>query len=617
MGISVEQYRAAIGTWAAGRLRRVLAPPPPVDMNTNSTEHAEPEQLWQLTGPWKLHALMLLFLLTTLLCHVPSSTTGHATSHTTTQHTANITATTPDSATAAGAAVSPLCQEALLLIAGVEPNPGPASTEDILAGLCATAPSVDIRDCLRMYNPNHSNKQHKTEFGKCSKPTLVATLEYLHQPGQDIFTKSACINTLVCRIQNLLPDECGICGEEYCVLLEEVSLLTCEICGQGTHNKCIWNHLGVQASDQEEFGPNDALEKLNPTSFAGLHYLCGACEATTIPNKEAGLLKGKSTPSPRDEDQVSQSQEHVVENSEESTGVEEMISEDTTHSQSQGEEPTTEDEDPEDDEEPANHSWMQTDMNALSGGGQSHQNIPQNRNICRFYRQGTCRYGLKGHNCPKEHPAACKKLMKHGNRGPNGCTMGQACDKFHPKMCQTSLRKRECFNVDCKLKHVTGTTRKKPQTNTKTGVSSPSTAQEENPFLEALQAMRADIMRELDQRLASLTSAPNMATAAPAQVQPHPPPTMPSSYPQAPMFWPHNSYPGQMFAVWPRGLVADTANHGTENLASTSQPVMLVQMPRTHWPTSPSSTSRDWSLGQSPQRCLSFRTSSSTRTNFL
>ena len=227
------------------------------------------------------------------------------------------------------------------------------------------------------------------------------------------------------------------------------------------------------------------------------------------------------------------------------------------------------------------------------------------------------RYGLKGHNCPKEHPAACKKLMKHGNRGPNGCTMGQACDKFHPKMCQTSLRKRECFNVDCKLKHVTGTTRKKPQTNTKTGVSSPSTAQEENPFLEALQAMRADIMRELDQRLATLTSAPNMVAAAPAQVQPHPPPTMPSSYPQAPMVWPPNSYPGQMFAVWPRGLVADTANHGTENLASTSHPVMLVQMPWTHWPISPSSTSRDWGLGQSPQRCPSFRTSSSTRTNFL
>ena len=46
---------------------------------------------------------------------------------------------------------------------------------------------------------------------------------------------------------------------------------------------------------------------------------------------------------------------------------------------------------------------------------------------------------------------------------------------------------------------------------------------------------------------------------------------MPSPYPQEPMGWPHNSYFRQMFSVWPRGLVADTANHGPENLACTRQ----------------------------------------------
>ena len=106
--------------------------------------------------------------------------------------------------------------------------------------------------------------------------------------------------------------------------------------------------------------------------------------------------------------------------------------------------------------------------------------------------------------------------------------------------------------------------------------------------------MRADIIGKLDQPLATLTMAPNMAVAAPVQVQPCPPPTMQSPYPQAPMGWPHNSYFRQMFSVWPRGLVADTANPRPENLASTSQPVMLVQMPWTHWPTPLSSTLRDW-----------------------
>ena len=60
--------------------------------------------------------------------------------------------------------------------------------------------------------------------------------------------------------------------------------------------------------------------------------------------------------------------------------------------------------------------------------------------------------------------------------------------------------------------------------------------------------MRADIMRELDQRLATLVSAINMAAAAAAAtpVQPRPPPSMPLPYLEALLGWPHNSsYPGQ------------------------------------------------------------------------
>ena len=55
------------------------------------------------------------------------------------------------------------------------------------------------------------------------------------------------------------------------------------------------NHLGVKPEEQEAFDPAQAGIKLNPTQFPGLHYLCGACEATIIPDKEAGLLKRKST----------------------------------------------------------------------------------------------------------------------------------------------------------------------------------------------------------------------------------------------------------------------------------------------------------------------------------
>ena len=119
---------------------------------------------------------------------------------------------------------------------------------------------------------------------------------------------------------------------------------------------------------------------------------------------------------------------------------------------------------------------------------------------------------LRGKNCTYDHPAACKKLLKHGNRGPNGCTLGPKCDKFHPKMCVTSLKKKECFRNSCKLVHVVGTKRKKSKTesNAESSIDTPINqdlkpapdTSNENPFLEALQAMRRDIMKELDQRLA-------------------------------------------------------------------------------------------------------------------
>ena len=49
--------------------------------------------------------------------------------------------------------------------------------------------------------------------------------------------------------------------------------------------------MEVKPEEQEAFEPSHATEKLNLMSFPGLHYICGACETNTIPDKEAGLLK--------------------------------------------------------------------------------------------------------------------------------------------------------------------------------------------------------------------------------------------------------------------------------------------------------------------------------------
>ena len=344
------------------------------------------------------------------------------------------------------------CLKALLLIGGVEPNPGPHKTQDqqieiqreILSDLCADAPDTTVRDTLRLYDPQLDTKALVKQINLTSKQNIVACLIYLGQPAMTDYKKDTCVNTLICRIQNLFPDDCVFCKEEYCIKLTDTSLLSCKICGQGAHSPCILNHIQLQAA--ETLTAEDIWRKINPTDLPGLHYLCPACEKATIPYEEDGKLK-KPKPSIREEN-------------------------DGSHDDVNGEDITQNDGDPTFDEEEAtsvtqeeiqsthtkkrnNHSKTTEDEGAMTL-----PHATMRSNICSFYRKGTCRYGVSGRGCPKEHPKPCRKLLQHGTKAPNGCTMGRTkCNKFHPKMCPTSIRKGERFNESCRLKHVIGTKR--------------------------------------------------------------------------------------------------------------------------------------------------------------
>ena len=131
---------------------------------------------------------------------------------------------------------------------------------DILAGLCASAPTTEIRNCVRLYCNTNTIKQHRLEFNKCQKSTLVAALDFLGTPVYTQQTnKPTCINLLICRIQNLLPDICHICKIKYCITLQDLPLLTCEICGQGSHDECILNILKVPADAMEQYTAAQAM----------------------------------------------------------------------------------------------------------------------------------------------------------------------------------------------------------------------------------------------------------------------------------------------------------------------------------------------------------------------
>ena len=537
MGISLQQYRAAIGNWL---FRRKVT-----TFDQSHSPYTSEEELcttifkernrqkgWEI-GLWKSYIVLLtglaitLALMSSLRIKNNCETDNNSSYFNSTKETNYL-----DFAAATGNLISHQCQKALLIMAGVEQNPGPVTgtetvdeiinkQEDIIAELCSDAPNTDIRDCLRLYKPKNSVRQHKSEFNKPHKNVIVSTLDFLSVTGQDDYNKPTCINTLICRIQNLLPDICKLCESEYCVKRDEEPLLSCEICGQGSHNTCLWNLFGIGLEEQGAFDPKQASEKINPTSLPGLHYLCGACEETTIPKKEAGLLKRKSTAiTDVDDSQQPPQGSHPEVNPVGETAAEtENVALSEQLPLHQG-----------DDEAVLQLSEEEQNQNptqpqALS---QPQTQLTTPKIICSFYRQGTCRFGPSGRGCTHEHPKPCKKLIQHGNRGPNGCSLGRAkCINYHPKMCHTSLTRGYCYEVDCKLRHVNGTKREPSginnvsQKSQKTDISSSNKtiktgkkSNEQGDFLGVLHRLKADMLEAMDTKIAQYISAQTTAPIA-------------------------------------------------------------------------------------------------------
>ena len=526
MGIALDQYRATIGNWAAGKLKRIS---PSISAETD-TSHGEPPVLdkpWTLSGPWKLHAVLIVMLLNVMCFSV--LTPGYVT-NSLPQYDLKIgpgAISNTDLMQNASNSISHQCLQSLLLIGGVEPNPGPVppTQEDIIAQLASQAPTDIVRNCIRRYDPAHRNTQHRAVFSKCNKSDLTATLAYLKCPGKSSYTKPDCVKSLISRIQNFLPDACASCKQEYCIRLEDVPLLNCDMCGQGTHNECIFSHLGISESEQSSFTPEDALALVNPTGIPGVHYMCGACTDANIPEKEDGPVELRSS-----QDEPSHGPEIGPAAGDTSTVTPEVVADDEDGATSQhGSEL--------DDHGDTAHTHDQSPVNnqqlgRLSSNSQQQYTLS---NICRHYQRGTCKYGLVGRECPRDHPRACQKLLTHGNKGPNGCTQGRSCENYHPRMCTSSLRTRQCFKKDCKLRHVKGTARKQKEMPSQ----KEHLPQKENGnFLDALNALRAEMsnafrheINSLHQRLYATQTPSQMAQQQPAPAHP---PTLANHYQHPP-----------------------------------------------------------------------------------
>lgn len=422
MGISLEQYRARIGSFAAKKCKskdafdtEVLDPP---DIDTSPPT--------MISISWKTASFGLLLL---LLCA--------------------------------------LCQSQLLLMGGIEPHPGPTTEEtlnkreSVIAELVVKADSDTVKNVLRIYKPAMHYNQLQKAFERMPIKPLIETMEFLGVPGCERFVKTSIINRLIRRIKSYFPDECAMCSQEYVVPLGETVLIRCDICEQGVHSRCLAMKLGVAEVELEQMTSEDVRGILYPKSLGTQPYLCGYCYTATIPDPDEGLKKQK-TPKPR----VNSNAAAIPATTTLTLGDVDSDSvlgpaSRTTDPESDGD---SSDADTESDKEPPPHSHRKSPLPSRASRTKSKteddsSNSKRDKPICSYFRQGQCRHGISGKGCSRAHPKLCHRLMSNGTRGPRGCTKGKSCERFHPKMCSSSINHAECLNATCSLYHVKGTRR--------------------------------------------------------------------------------------------------------------------------------------------------------------
>ena len=125
-----------------------------------------------------------------------------------------------------------------------------AVTTDVIAELSAFAPSNEVRDCLRLYQPEKTTMQLKASINRKSKNVVSNALEYL---GVFLiwsdYMKADCVHRLICRLKNLYPKQCEHCRDLYRVDKDDAPLLPCKRCGQDVHKECIMHILNIDDDD--------------------------------------------------------------------------------------------------------------------------------------------------------------------------------------------------------------------------------------------------------------------------------------------------------------------------------------------------------------------------------
>ena len=282
--------------------------------------------------------------------------------------------------------------------------------KEVMGALLLNADEIS-KQVLSSYPIISDSDEGDKNLNKFSVANLESCARYLKvalkdTAGKKLFNKKSLVKQLVLSIEALMPTKCEECSSTYKISLEDVPLFKCHICLRGSHD-C------------------EQMKRVN-TTLAGLRvngivWLCASCSERH--SGAPSLNVGDSSP-------------HSVDN----TGTSVVESE-------------------------------ITDSGDLVNGNSeqlSHAGSPTVTVICKKYRKGNCPHGLRGKKlingnvCRYQHPRSCNKFCAFGSRGPRGCKDGASCQYFHPMLCRSSLKNRECTNEKCSFVHLKGTVRRSP-----------------------------------------------------------------------------------------------------------------------------------------------------------
>ena len=333
--------------------------------------------------------------------------------------------------------------------------------------------AVGDADALKVFNAydlDGSFEGNLNTLRKLPEKALVAACTLLGlKPMVDGKPRYGSRTTLaewvILNISVLFVYDCGSCGKEYQVDRLSQPKVRCRVCGQGSH-------------DCDKFlEAYKALEELN-VEVPGLSWLCHPCASKNRLEAFPGYTYGDSDEKATADGEGSDDEFQV------------KISPVQEKKGKRGRKKKT----PSDGEVITPviggdlNQKNRRDLTLKLGGNDSASNdgsrventsegkedkksgksSPKFENVCEAYKKKACPHGRKGDKlvngvaCSKNHPVACIRYVSHGtiSRARGGCSKGKDCQYYHPPICRSSEKKRECLDPDCDRIHLKHTRRK-------------------------------------------------------------------------------------------------------------------------------------------------------------